>query len=164
MPPHSNLLGHIPSMKRVLSKLPPDATMQYIPHQMRKTLPDLGSVFYLDNWPFSVPILVLSSPSSLKQAVQDHSLPKFPNMRNFVKPIAGELNLLTMEGPLWKRWRTLLNPCFNTNHMTEILPAMIEDVVNLKTTLTTRAHRGAMFQLKALTDDLVMDINGRMIL
>ena len=163
MPPHSSLLGHLSAVGKIASKHPPGATFQYAPYELRDVLPHRGT-FYLDIWPFSAPLLVLASPNSLRQATQEHSLPKYPNMQKFTKPIAGEQNLLTMEGQAWKTWRTLLNPSFNPSNISELLPAMIDDVSVFKNLLKARADQRDIFRLKALTDNLVMDINGRLVL
>lgn len=122
MPPHNPIFGHILVTNGVVSKLPADASTGYIPAHVRRATPGLGPVFYLDNWPFSAPILVIASPTSAYQITQEHSLPKFPALRHFLRPLTGEYDLVTMEGELWKTWRSIYNPGFSSSHLMTLVP------------------------------------------
>lgn len=81
MPPHHPLFGHMLLAKDLLSKVPQDAHPFYLPGLIRRAVPDVGPVFYLDMWPFALPILVVSSPSTAYQITQKHSLPKSGELR-----------------------------------------------------------------------------------
>ena len=67
MPPHHPLFGHLLLANNVMSKLPRNAHPQYFPGQVKQVHPDIGPVFYLDMWLFSLPILVVASPSAAYQ-------------------------------------------------------------------------------------------------
>ncbi len=60
---------------------------------------------------------VASSPPIAHQVTQEHSLPKYPALRQFLRPLAVDYDLMLMEGPIWKRWRGIFNPGFITTHL-----------------------------------------------
>ena len=80
MPPHHPIFGHLLLAGDLLSKLPPDAHPSYLPGLIRRAVPDIGQVFYLDLWPFNRPMLVVSSPSVAHQFTQKHLLRKSPEV------------------------------------------------------------------------------------
>ena len=165
MPPHSFFWGHLMVVDMVAKALPPDATAQYHANELQRRFPDLGGTFYLDLWPFVAdPFLVCASVTTLHQVTQEHSLPKYPWMKNFVGPIAGRENLLTMEGQTHKTWRSTLNPCFSASHLISLLPMIVQDAVLFSQKLDEKARGGEVFRMKELTDDLVIDVIGRTVL
>ena len=147
-----------------MAGLPPDVNGQYIPIAIRRRYPHVGNVFYIDLWPFDTPILVTASPSTAKQITQQQSLPKFPTIKHFFRPIAGKYGLITMEGPLWKKWRAVFNPGFGAAYLTTLVPGIIEEALVFCEILKERAASGAMFQLKPLTDNFTMDVIGKIVL
>ena len=157
------VFGHLLAMSKMISELPGDATPQYFPYYLRQKFPNLGSVFYLDNWPFSPPILAVASPTILHQITQEPSLPKHHFMRKFIGPIAGEHSILTSEGQTWKKWRSICSPSFSTAHLVAQLPDILEAITIFHDILHrhTLNQRRNPFQLKALTDSLVADILGK---
>jgi hypothetical protein len=78
MTAHSFVMGSLLVTRDVLSALPADVNPQYLPGQIKRAHPELGSLYYIDNWPNIAPILMVISPSAAFQATQEHSLPKFP--------------------------------------------------------------------------------------
>lgn len=152
------------AVKEIMADLPPDVNPQYIPIAIKRRYPLVGNVFYFDNWPFIAPILVTASPSTAKQITQEHSLPKFPALRNFFGPIAGKYDLVTMEGPLWKKWRGVFNSGFGAAYLTTLVPEIIEQALVFCEILEERAASGAMFQLKPLTDNFTVDVIGKFVL
>ena len=164
MPPYNLLLGNLIVMKDSVSKLPSDAHPQYFAHQIRREMPDLGGIFYLDMYPFIAPILIVASPSTTHQITQEHPLAKFPGMRTYMRPITGEHNLLTMEGQMWKTWRGVFNPGFNSSHLVTLLPAIVEEVGIFCSVLQQHETNDEIFPLKKDTDNLTMDVIGRLAL
>jgi sterigmatocystin biosynthesis cytochrome P450 monooxygenase len=104
MPPHHPVFGHLLIAQDVMSKLPSKANPQYLPGQVKRRYPDVGPVFYLDMWPFSLPILVVASPLAAYQLTQEHSQPKSDGLRNYMRPSADNNDLVSMEGQMWKDW------------------------------------------------------------
>lgn len=91
-------------------------------------------------------------------------MPKFPPIKNFFRPIAGEYDLISMEGPLWKKWRGVFNPGFGAAYLTNLIPDIIEEALVFCEILKERAALGAIFQLKPLTDNFTVDVIGKLVL
>ncbi|MCJ1281733.1 hypothetical protein MMC26_001055 [Xylographa opegraphella] len=164
MPPHSFLFGHLLVVKAAVSGLPSDAYGNYIPRCVRAMTPELGPIFYIDLWPLGPQMLVVSSPDGLHQMTQEHSLPKFHALRKFLSPMSGEFDLVTMEGEMWKRWRNIFNPGFSPSNLLNFVPAIVEETTTFCAILQAHVAQGDIVRLKTLTDNLTMDVIGRVIL
>ena len=147
-----------------MAALPSDVNPQYIPPEIRRHYPDVGNVFYVDNWPAIAPILVTASPSTARQITQEHSLHKFAPMKHFFRPIAGKYDLVTMEGPLWKKWRNVFNPGFGATHLITLAPDIVRETLVFCDVLKEKATSGVLFQLKPLTDNFTVDVIGKLVL
>jgi len=164
MPPWNPLLGHLYFCYRVQSKLPKDAHPNYLPDMVRRELPELGPIFYLDTWPFGPQMLVVASTDGLYQITQKHSLPKYHAMKQFLKPISEGLDIVTMEGESWKTWRGIFNPGFSAGHLMTLASSIIEETSRFCEILQERSQDQAAFKMKNLTDNLTMDIIGTIVL
>lgn len=164
MPPHHSIFGHLLLTNKVVSTLPSDVHGHYLPDLFRRMLPDLGPVYYLDNWPFSPPILLVNSPEAAYQIAQEHSLPKFHGLREYLRPLTGEHDLVTMEGPLWKTWRGIFNPGFSASHIQSLVPSIVKETDILCEILDSHAEKQHLFLLKKATENLTMDVIGRVVL
>lgn len=97
------------------------------------TTPRLGSTeipptfFYLDIWPFAMPMLVVISPEGAYQACQDRPLPRFGALRSFMRPLTGGEDLVTMEGKQLQTWRTIFNPGLSASHPITLVPGIVKD-------------------------------------
>ncbi|MCJ1281249.1 hypothetical protein MMC26_000567 [Xylographa opegraphella] len=164
MPAYNPIFGHLLICGKILANLPTDANPHYLPDQTRLAVPGLGPIYYLDNWPFSAPILVTASPSTAYQIAQEHSLPKFHAMRKFLRPLTGEYDLVTMEGQLWKTWRAIYNPGFSLTHLMTLVPQIVKETAVFCEILQQHAEAKDLFEMKTLTDNLTMDIIGKVVL
>lgn len=164
MPPHNLLFGHLLVVAHLLSQLPSDAHPFYVPDQLRRTYPDLGQNYYLDLWPFASPMLVLASPYTIDQVDQQHVLPHPQQLRNFIRPLTDNLDILSMEGQIWKKWRAVFNPGFSAAHLMTLVPEIVKEVQTFCQILKEHAEKKDIFQMKALTDNLSMDVIGRVAL
>ena len=187
MPPHHWLLGHLPLMAEITRSLAPHAAGGYIADQVRQRHPELNTAFYLDVWPFSRPILAILNPNMMHQLTQQgkevssrlpchavqrtFELSKFflqvakdPGLRTFLQPLTGKEDLITMEGATWKRWRSIFNPGFSANHITSLIPVMVEKVAVFKDVLASKAKSGERFCLEDLTLSLTIDIIGGVVM
>ncbi|MCJ1345310.1 hypothetical protein MMC31_003517 [Peltigera leucophlebia] len=117
-----------------------------------------------NNWPYVPPVLIVASPLTAYQVTQEHSLPKFSGLRRFMQPIAGEFDLVTVEGQMWKKWRGIFNPGFSAAHLMSLVPDMIVEVGVFCAILREKMEEKTIFPMKRLTDNLTMDILGRMVL
>lgn len=147
-----------------MSKLPDDAYVHYLPDQLKRAFPHLGPVFYIDSWPFVPRILVVASPTSAYQITQEHSLPKYPATRKFLRPLTGESGLITMEGQLWRTWRTIYNPGFSAAHLKTLVPDIVDETVIFCNILREHARSRDIFPLKHATGNLTMDVIGRVVM
>jgi sterigmatocystin biosynthesis cytochrome P450 monooxygenase len=164
MPPHHWLFGHIPVVAKIFRGLPPHAHLLFIADQVRRTCPYLDTAFYLDIWPFGPPSLMVISPELASQFTQDKSLPKYEGVRQFLKPLTGKKDLVTMEGHDWKYWRANFNPGFSANNITNMIPGMVDDVQTYKDIIRKHAVAGDIFPLELPTLAMSMDIIGRVVL
>ena len=164
MPPYHPLFGHLGFVYRIASQLPKDAHPQYLPDMIRRELPDLGPLFYLDTWPFGPQMLVVASPGSLHQITQQRSLPKYHALKSFLLPIADGFDIVTMEGKLWKKWRSIFNPGFSASHLVTLTSGIVEETATFCEILGTHLNNRAVFQMKDLTDFLAMDVIGRVVM
>ena len=164
MPPYNPVLGHLPVVAKLMSKLPRDSHNQYLPGLLRRAYPSLGPNFYMDTWPFGSPVLFISEPSALHQITQEHSLPKHPDLREFLRPLANGLDIVTMEGQMWKTWRNIYNPGFSLAHLMTLTPVIVKETLVFCEILQSFAATQETFQMKNLTDRWTMDIIGNVVL
>ncbi|KAK3169850.1 hypothetical protein OEA41_009234 [Lepraria neglecta] len=147
-----------------MSKLPKDAHPQYLPDMLRRAMPDLGPIYYLDIWPFGPQMLIVTSTRGLHQITQEHSLPKYHALKSFLEPIADGLDIVTMEGDLWKTWRGIFNPGFSASHLMNLTSSLLEETECFCEILQELSREGKVFRMKDLTDNLTMDVIGRVVL
>ncbi|MCJ1268764.1 hypothetical protein MMC22_008652 [Lobaria immixta] len=164
MPPWNPISGHLAFCYKITSSLPKDAHPNYLPDMIRRELPDLGPIYYLDTWPFGPQMLIVASTRGLHQITQEHSLRKYPALKDFLRPIAEGLDLVTMEGDLWKTWRGVFNPGFSANYIASLTQGIIEKTEEFCGTLEDLSRSHQLFHMKLLTDNLTMDIIGRIVI
>ncbi len=105
LPSWKPFLGHLHFCYQIASKLPGDAHPNYLTDFIRRELPELGPIIYLDTWPFGPQMPVVASTRGLYQITREHSLPKCHAMESFLAPITGGVVIVTMEGDFWTTWR-----------------------------------------------------------
>lgn len=164
MPPWNPILGHLYFAYKIASKLPGDAHPNYLPDMIRRELPELGPIYYIDAWPFGPQMLVVASTEGLYQITQENSLPKYHAMKDFLKPITEGLDIVTMEGDLWKTWRGIFNPGFSASHLVTLTGSVVKETERFCDVLQRHAQNKRLFRMKDLTDNLTMDIIGRVVL
>jgi len=157
MPEFSLLGGHFLALGKVLRQLPRDCTVHTAFLQFAKKFPN--GLFYIDVWPYSKPLLIVTTPSGAQQ-LQASGLPKPDGIRSVLDDLLGGENLLTVEGEKWKRWRTMFNPGFGAGYMLGLVPVILEEVCVFRDLLEKRAREGKMFQVEELTLRMTLDIIG----
>lgn len=98
------------------------------------------------------------------QLTQENQIPKDKGLRHFLKPLTGEEDLVTLEGAAWKRWRAIFNPGFSANHISTLIPLMVEEVDIFKAILRKHAEKSDMFYLEEASLNLTIDIIGRVVM
>jgi len=164
MPPYNPLFGHLLVANDIMSKLPKNAHAQYLPGEIRRKYPGVGPVFYLDMWPFSLPILVVASPSAAYQLTQEHSQPKAEGLRTFMRPLTDNNDLVSMEGQMWKKWRSVFNPGFSASHLITLVPEFLNEISIFCDTLREHVRQDRMFSLEEVTVNMTMDTIGKVAL
>ena len=164
MPPHHPLFGHLQIVGSIMSKLPSDVHGHVLPRQIELMYPKLDPIFYVDTWPFGPPILAVASPDGAHQISQVHSLPKFHALREYMRPVTGGSDLVTMEGKEWKTWRNIFNPGFSSGHIMTLVPEMLKDISIFREILRDLAEKRDIFLMDPLTTRLSLDIIGRVAL
>lgn len=164
MPPHHPIFGHLQLVGGIMSKLPKDIHGHVLPHQIRLKLPNLGPVFYIDTWPFGPPMLVVTSPDQAYQITQAHSLPKFHALRDYMRPMTGGNDLITMEGNEWKTWRNVFKPGFSGGHLMTLVPEMVDEMSVFCNVLRDLARKHEIFSMDHIATRLSLDIIGRVVL
>ncbi|KAJ5000011.1 hypothetical protein K4K48_003272 [Colletotrichum sp. SAR 10_66] len=162
MPPHHPILGHLGLMLSIMISLPRDVMPTVVlADQVRRRYPHLDKAFYLDMWPFTGPMLMIISPDLMRQATQgEHSLPKVAFLKNYIKPLSGGHDLVSMEGDEWRRWRDVFRPAFS--RATELVPNIVETICVFRDQLVGRAKgNSGLFQLHHSALNLAMDMSGK---
>ena len=160
MPPYNPILGHLLVAKDILSSIPTDAHPMYLTDQLRRKYPDMGPVFYFDMWPFSIPMLFAQSPSSAYQLIQERIHPKAEPVRKFMYPLTKNNDLVTMEGQLWKKWRSVLSPGFSASHLMTLVPRILKAISTFSEILDEHAQTNDMFFLEQILINMTMDVIG----
>ena len=83
----------------------------------------------MDTWHFGSPVLFICEPSALHQITQEQSLPKHPDLRDFLRPLANGLDIVTMEGQMWKKWRNIYNPGFSLALLMTLTPVIVKEIL-----------------------------------
>lgn len=165
MPPYNVLLGHLGIAASIQKSLPNDAHGHYLADQIRQRYPYLGPTFYLDLWPFSDPMLIVTDPDVVGQFCAPHNLlPKHPGVKTFMYPITGGYDLNCLDGETWRFWRKLFNPGFSAAHMQTLIPTIVAEVEKFREDLLSRAREGKMFPFEDYTLRLAIDVIGRVAL
>ena len=161
MPPHSFLFGHLLVIASVVRSLPPHAHGVYFGHIIRQRYPHFQDGFHLDLWPVAPLLLVVYNPTMLRQLEQERPLPKHETLRCFLRPLTGEEDMVTLEGASWKRWRNIFNPGFSANHITNLVPTLVEEHSKFRDSFRRHAEEVDMFFLEKETLATTIDIIGR---
>lgn len=148
------LFGHIPSIAKVVAKLPPNLHGHWHMWYLRKDH-KLPKLWYMDVWPVGPSILVVQDNAL---ALEVGHMRKHKIMKAFLDPIAGPENMVTLEGAAWKRWRQIFNPGFAQSHLTSILPSILDDMEVFAQIIGEHADRGKVFRLEEAATRLTFDV------
>jgi sterigmatocystin biosynthesis cytochrome P450 monooxygenase len=157
MPDFKLIAGHFLALKETSKALPANTTFHTVIAQLSKRFPT--GIFYLNLWPFSGTLMVVTTPSGASQ-VQGFNLGKPPILCTPLDTLTGGPSLITMQGTTWKKWRSLFNPGFSVGYMIGLAPAIADEVAVFCGLLRKRASQGDVFQLEDLTLRLTMDTIG----
>ena len=161
MPDFKAVTGHLHILREYTKKLPPNCTMHTVFAHIAANFP--GGMCYIDLWPFSRPILVITATDPAVQ-MQEANMDKPPELNRGLMTVNGGDSLVSMHGGTWKTWRGIFNPGFSSGYMLEMVPAMVREVVVFREKLRVHAREGDVFQLADAALRLTMDVIGSLAL
>ncbi|KAJ4213481.1 hypothetical protein NW759_010900 [Fusarium solani] len=172
---HSIIFGHLKVVRKLMAGLPPDAYPDYLQTQLqdnwRQLFPQCTKcppVVYLDTWPLANPLIVSLSADVSSQFMQQHSMPRFRDAKDFFYPLTKNRDIVSMGEAEWKIWRKRLNVGFGAQYITSRIPNIVEEVEEFVNVLKSRAGSGEtwgpVFLLEHATRNLTLDISVRFFL
>jgi cytochrome P450 len=69
-----------------------------------------------------------------------------------------------MDRQEWKYWRSIFNPGFSAGHLMALVPEIVKETIVFCEVLQDHAIKQDIFPMKTLTDDLAMDVIGKVVL
>jgi hypothetical protein len=122
MPLFNWIFGHLLVIKEFRDKLPADAGFQCLALTISRAFPQ-QHMFYLDFWPFTIPLLVVANPYAADQIMKHAWVDKPKNVFDAFWQMSGGPNMITMPEKPWKRWRAIFNPAFGPGYIQELVPS-----------------------------------------
>ncbi|TDZ49627.1 putative sterigmatocystin biosynthesis P450 monooxygenase stcS [Colletotrichum trifolii] len=170
--PYSLLFGHILVLRKLLAGLPKDLHPNYVPQiiyqNWRSLFPGRSScpsVIYVDTWPMGPPTIFIVDPEMAARCIADPDVKRSHHTKEYLLPLTDNLDLISMEGGLWKAWRSRLNPAFSPKNVQSLVPAIIQDVQIFAQVIRRQVGEngswGPVFQLQELATNLTIDVIGR---
>ncbi|PWY83643.1 cytochrome P450 [Aspergillus sclerotioniger CBS 115572] len=150
------ITGHLLVLKKYVDCLPPDANVALATKELAFEFSDT-EIFLMDFWPVYPPLWMVFSPEAAQQISTTYNLPKSDIVQQFMQPITGGPNLVSMSDKEWKIWRSIFNPGFSAGNMMDLLPEVIDSVQIFCDQLRERTNSG-VFCLDDLTTRLTMDV------
>lgn len=98
------------------------------------------------------------------QQVSDYNGNKHWSMQDFLVPLVGKDDMVSSNGGLWKRWRTMFNPGFSSQHLMTLVPGIVDDVQVYVEKLNEHADKDDVFRLEEETTRLTIDVIGKVVL
>ncbi|KAF2870341.1 putative cytochrome P450 [Massariosphaeria phaeospora] len=157
MPPFSWMLGHLHIIKKYVGRFPSDAILNYAALDIFRDYSEHG-IFYMDFWPFNVPLLVVGSPFAAAQVMQHINIPKPVTISDAFLQMTGGPSLITMPETTWKRWRSIFAPGFSEGYMLEQVHKIVEVGEIFCAILRRNAEQGQVFQFEEATIRLAIDV------
>jgi cytochrome P450 len=157
---HSFIWGHLPQMAQAQKPFPATATNDYGVAALAK--PFTNGLCIIDTWPFSLPLLVISTPTAAN-ALQKYSssLSKPDDVNSPLNTLCTGSSMMTMPEDQWKQWRVLFNPSFSITYLTQLAPTIASEISILCEKLREIARAGKVIQLEPLASRLTIDVVGR---
>ena len=109
-------------------------------------------------------MLIILDPVAATQITVHNSLEKHSTTKDYVYPLVGEKNLVTLEGKEWKMWRGIFNPGFASSHLMSLVGGMVLDTLRFAEILSDHAAKGDVFKLEDAAMRLTVDIIGNVVL
>jgi cytochrome P450 len=148
--------GHLLTLQKYVDRLPPDANVNLAMAELAREHGDT-EIFLMDFWPVYPPLLMVYDPDAAVQVSTRYNLPKTSMHLQFMKPITGGPNLISMNDHEWKIWRSLFNPGFSTAAMMDNVPHIVKSVQTFQEMLRDKTQQGIIC-LDDMTTRMTMDV------
>ncbi|KAL4963997.1 uncharacterized protein BDV14DRAFT_175500, partial [Aspergillus stella-maris] len=90
---------------------------------------NLGDFFFIDAWPFTDPMCIVTSPQLARQIAQTNPLPRHPMVTQYVRPLVGIHSMLIQNGTEWRNLRAMFRPGFSSQHLMTLVPMMVDHIL-----------------------------------
>ncbi|EAT87917.2 hypothetical protein SNOG_04157 [Parastagonospora nodorum SN15] len=122
---------------------------------------NLPGVFYLDLWPASPGQVIVIDPDVAQYMTVTKNYPKHEAEQWFLDPLIGKGNIVTVEGSQWKYLHKMLSPAFSVQHISNMRPAIAEEIMEFRSMIDKLADTGEKFCLEQLTQRTTFDVIGK---
>lgn len=146
-------------MGEILALLPKDCHVQVAATTMSHMY-KLPGIFYLDLWPVAPSICVVTDPDVALHMTVQRNHEKHPEEQKAVDPMIGKGNIVTSEGPRWKKMHKMLAPAFAITHVTNMRPMVSGAVMEFRAILNKLAESGEDFEFEKYMERLTLDVIG----
>lgn len=116
--------------------------------------------FYLDLWPLSEPLLILTTPAMTSQLTQEFSPPKISVIEKALARLTGDTDLFNMPDVQWKRWEAIFNTGSSPNFMFQQTPKIVDECRIFCEKMRARAQENQIFSLEEDAVRLALDVIG----
>lgn len=147
--------GHPLTLQKYVNHLPPDANVNLAMQDLAREFADTET-FLMDVSPFYPPLFMVYDPHTAIPISTKYNFPKTDMHLQFMKPITGGPNLLSMSFQTWKTWRSLFNPGFSSIAMMDSVPHIVNSVRVFCDKLEVSGK--GLILLDSLTTRLTMDV------
>lgn len=65
---------------------------------------------FLDVWPVNSPMIAIMDPAICQYFTVEHTTEKADSLPHFLYALAGKDDMVSANGNVWKKWRTMFNP------------------------------------------------------
>lgn len=65
---------------------------------------------YLDLWPINPRMIAIMDPAISQQFSVEYQTQKHSSLTHFLLALAGKDDMVSANGNIWKRWRSMFNP------------------------------------------------------
>lgn len=168
--PHHFIFGHMIESGKAFKDVPMEINRLTLTSLFLRQHSDIikDGVIVMDVWPMIDPILYVMDPEIVSQfsnqQVLAKTLPKSNQLKDMFTPMFQGKDLLTMDGPEWKRWRAIYNPGFSAKNVATMAPEFIEEIDIFKRHLRKVAKSGKVVKMQQLAINLTIDVIGRAVL
>lgn len=149
-------------MGEVSSTLPPNTHPQAAMTAIAQKY-NLKGIFYLDLWPVTDSMVVLTDPDLMHQVTSVKPLQMHPISEAFMSPIVGRNVIATSNGPVWKKTHNAMSPAFSWSHIRNLGAVVVDECMLFRDTLNKLAQTGEVFSMEETSAKLVFDVIARIV-